>query len=89
MNRIKEREEVKYVVATLDKDGKALYVISDKDRNYLLTDDITRANKADGKTAAKWFYDFARKSFGPDVELALLPLIITYELVNESDESVE
>lgn len=86
MRRIKECEQVKYVVATLDKDGKVLYVVSDKDRNYLLTEDITMANKAEGKTSAKWFYDFAKQSFGPNVELALLPLIITYELVDESDD---
>lgn len=86
MTKIKEKETLKYVVATLAQDGTTMYVFSDKDRNYLLTNDIERANKADGKVAAKWFYDFAKQSFGADVELVLLPVVITYELVNETDE---
>lgn len=86
MTKIKEKETLKYVVATLAQDGTTMYVFSDKDRNYLLTNDIERANKADGKVAAEWFYDFAKQSFGADVELVLLPVVITYELVNETDE---
>lgn len=87
MKRIKEKETLTYVVATLAQDGKTMYVFSDKERHYMLTDDIQIANKASGKTAAKWFYDFAKMSFGSDVELVLLPLITTYELVDENDDS--
>lgn len=84
--RIKEKELIRYVVATLAEDGKAMYLQSLHDGTYRLMENIEYATKVLGKKAAMDFYRFACMDFGPHVELVLLPVIITYELVKEINE---
>ena len=84
--RVKEKELIRYVVATLDEGGKAMYLQSLHDGTYRLMENIEYATKVLGKKAAMDFYKFACMDFGPNVELVLLPVIITYELVKEIDE---
>lgn len=83
VQRVKEKEVVRYVVATLNEEGKAMYLHSLHGGKYELTDNIEYATKVIGQEAAKTFYGFALQDFEPYVELVLIPLIITYELVKE------
>lgn len=85
LERIKEREYTRYVVATLNQDGKAMYLHSLHDGEYMLVEEIEYATKLRGRGAAMDFYKFAVHDFGPNVELVLLPVIISYELVKETD----
>ncbi len=82
MKRIKEREYIKYVVATLDNEGRALYLHSLHGGQYLMVEEIEYATKLKGRETARDFYQFAVHDL-PDRELVLLPVIITYELLKE------
>ncbi len=82
MDRVKEREYIKYVVATLDENGRALYLHSLHEGKYMMVEEIEYATKIKGKQAAKDFYRFALHDL-PDRELVLLPVVITYELIKE------
>lgn len=84
MERIKEREYLRYVVATLDDEGRALYLHSLHGGKYMLLEEIGNATKLVDEESAKMFYDFAVNDL-PDRELVLLPVVITYELVKEGD----
>lgn len=83
--RIKEREYLRYVVAYLDDDGRAIYLHSLHGGKYLMVEEIEYATKLQNKHAAEMFYDFACHDL-PDKELVLLPAIISYELVKVDDE---
>lgn len=85
MERIKEREYIRYVVATLDESGHALYLHSLHGGKYMLMDEIEYATKLRGKEVARDFYRFAVHDM-PDRELVLLPVVISYELLKEEDE---
>lgn len=50
-----------------------------------MVDKVEYASKIVGQDTAIEFYKTARQDLGPHVELVLLPLIITYELINEVD----
>lgn len=82
--RVKEREYLRYVVATLDEDGKALYLHSLHGGRYVLVDEIGWATKLEGEETASMFYDFAVHDL-PNRELVLLPVMITYELIKEKE----
>lgn len=78
--RVKEREYLRYVVAYLDNEGRAIYLHSLHGGKYLFVEEIEYATKLKDDDTAKMFYDFARQDL-PDKELVLLPVIICYELV--------
>lgn len=83
--RVKEREYIRYVVAYLDDEGRAVYLHSLHGGRYQFVEEIEYATKLNGSAAAKMFYGFAVQDL-PDKELVLLPVVITYELVKEVDE---
>ncbi len=85
MERITEKELVRYVVATLNPDGRAMYLRSLHGGNYDLVEDIEYATKLCGKSTARAFYRIACQDLGPHIELVLIPLIIMYQLVKEVD----
>ena len=78
--RVKEREYLRYVVAYLDNDGRAIYLHSLHGGKYMHVEEIEYATKLKDEDAAKMFYEFACKDL-PDKELVLLPVVISYELV--------
>lgn len=78
--RIKEREYLRYVVAYLDDEGRAIYLHSLHGGKYMYVEEIEYATKLKDEDAAEMFYEFACKDL-PDKELVLLPVIICYELV--------
>ena len=85
MERVKEKEYVRYVVATLNQDGKVMYLHSLHEGKYVLVEEIEYATKLRNRAVAVDFYKFAVHDFGPDVELVLLPVIISYDLVKETE----
>ena len=83
--RVKEREYLRYVVAYLDEDGRAVYLRSLHGGRYQYVEEIEYATKLKGTSAAKMFYRFAVQDL-PDKELVLLPVIIGYELVKQIED---
>ena len=83
--RIREREYLRYVVAMLDDEGRAVYLHSLHGGRYLYVEEIEYATKLKGKEAARDFYRFAVNDL-PDKELVLLPVVICYDLVKVIDE---
>jgi len=78
--RVKEREYLRYVVAYLDDEGRAIYLHSLHGGKYMYVEEIEYATKLKDEDAAEMFYEFACKDL-LDKELVLLPVIICYELV--------
>ena len=83
--RVTEREYLRYVVATLDEEGRAVYLHSLHGGKYMMVEEIGYATKLQDEETAQIFYDFAVKDL-PDRELVLLPVIIRYELVKQIEE---
>ena len=83
--RVAEREYLRYVVATLDEEGRAVYLHSLHGGKYMMVEEIGYATKLQDEETAQIFYDFAVKDL-PDRELVLLPVIIRYELVKQIEE---
>lgn len=83
--RIKEREYLRYVVAYLDNEGRAIYLHSLHGGEYLMVEEIEYATKLKGKNTAHMFYNFACQDL-PDKDLVLLPVVISYELVKVDEE---
>lgn len=83
--RIKEREYLRYVVAYLDNEGRAIYLHSLHGGKYLMVEEIEYATKLKGENTAQMFYSFARQDL-PDKDIVLLPVIISYELVKVDEE---
>lgn len=74
----------RYVVATLD--NPTTYLIF-KDGNITFTKQISRATKTAGRTTANAikseFYAYTGRT---DIELVVLPIKISYEIVKEKSE---
>lgn len=85
MKLVKEQELLQYVVATIDQTGTTLYLKSLHEGRYQLVEDISYATKLVNKATAKMFYEIACSDF-PRIELVLLPVKITYELINELED---
>ena len=72
------------VIATLDNPTRYLIF---KDNNITFTNNISRATKTIGKTTAQAIKDdFYRYTGMTDVELVIVPIKISYELLRERDE---
>lgn len=74
----------RYVIATLD--SPTTYLIF-KDDNITFTRQLYRATKTAGRTTANTikneFYAYTGRT---DIELIVLPIRITYEIINEDNE---
>lgn len=83
MNNYLESTLCRYVIATLDR--PTTYLIF-KDENITFTRQISRATKAAGKTTANTikneFYAYTGRT---DIELVILPIRISYEIVKEEN----
>ena len=83
--RVKEREYLRYVVAYLDEEGRAVYLHSLHGGRYQFVEEIEYATKLKGTAAAKMFYRFAIQDL-PEKELVLLPVVISYDLVKQVED---
>ena len=85
MNKYLESTLCRYVIATLD--CPTTYLIF-KDENITFTRQISRATKTVGKNTANTikneFYAYTGRT---DIELVVLPIKISYEIVNEENKT--
>lgn len=84
MNGYLENTLYRYVIATLD--NPTTYLIF-KNGNISFTSQISRATKTAGKTTANTikneFYAYTSRT---DIELVVLPIRISYEIIKEENE---
>lgn len=85
MNKYLESTLERYVIATLE--NPTTYLIF-KDENITFTRQISRATKTAGRNTAKAikneFYAYTGRT---DIELVVLPIKITYEIVKEENNT--
>ena len=85
MNNYLESTLDRYVIATLD--NPTTYLIF-KDENITFTKQISRATKTAGRITANTikneFYVYTGRT---DIELVVLPIRISYELLKEENET--
>lgn len=83
MNNYLESTVDRYVIATLD--NPTTYLIF-KDENITFTKQISRATKTVGRTTANTikneFYAYTGRT---DIELVVLPIKISYEIIREKN----
>lgn len=84
MNNYLESELCRYVIATLD--SPTAYLIF-KDENITFTKQISRATKTAGRNTANAirneFYAYTGRT---DIELVVLPVKISYEIIKEESK---
>lgn len=79
MNRFKEKELYRYVIADLSQPTN--YIMSLRDANYCLIDNIITATKFRNKRVAD---DICKECIrNTNLDLVVIPLMITYEIVEE------
>ena len=76
-----EKKITKYVIATID--GKYLKKTPSK-TEYCFVEDIELATKAMSKKMMKTILDYFYMDTGLNIELVILPVNITYELIDET-----
>lgn len=85
MNDYLESTLYRYVIATLDSPTNYLVF---KDENITFTKQISRATKTAGRITANTikneFYAYTGRT---DIELIVLPIRISYEIVKEENET--
>lgn len=81
--RYLEKRIRKYVIATIAE--STAYLMSLHFGNWCFTDDIERATKTMTLKMAKQVRDNYYHDYGQDIELAIIPIEISYELINETE----
>lgn len=79
MNKFKEKEVKKYVIADLCNPTN--YIVSKRNGNYYLIDNIAIATKFVSKKTANSICNECIRNTG--MGLVVVPIIITYEIVEE------
>lgn len=81
MDKYIEKELKRYVIATVNDPSRYLVV---EDGEVSFTSDIIKCTKAVSKRTAEYMRNlFYEKTGQTDIELVIIPLMITYELVCE------
>ena len=81
-NKILEKKITKYVIATLDNPTLYLKKIYQQ-KKYVFSEDIEYATKTMSRDVAKIILDYYYSDTGDDIELVIVPVEITYSLINE------
>ena len=79
MNRFKEKELFRYVIADLSQPTN--YIMSLRDANYCLIDNIIKATKFRSKKVAENICKECIRN--TDIGLVVVPVMITYEIIEE------
>ena len=79
MNRFKEKELFRYVIADLSQPTN--YIMSLRDANYCLIDNIIKATKFRSKKVAEDICEECIRN--TDIGLVVVPVMITYEIIEE------
>lgn len=79
-----EKKIRKYVLATVDKNGKSFYMKKTPTKTeYSLVEDIEIATKSKNIDTANLILDFYYQDMGTDIQFVPIPIDITYEIVEE------
>ncbi len=79
-----EKKVRKYVLATLDQ--PTLYLLKHPfQKEYLFTDDIEAATKTIKMDVAQYVRNFYYMDTGAKIDLVIIPIDITYELIDETN----
>lgn len=73
----------RYVIVSPDT---CCYLVSHINDNYWFTDNITQATKFTDKLDADWMIRMFHSEVNDQVDLAIVPIEITYELINQTVE---
>lgn len=85
--RYLEHEILRYIIATI---GSPTSYLIFKDDKISFTKNISRATKTVSKSTARSIRDDFYKVTGrTDVDLSIVPVVISYELVKECEEEYE
>ena len=84
MERYLEKKIRKYVIATLGCPTLYLKKIPGK-KEYMFSEDIEFATKTMSANLAEQIKGYYYQDIGFDVELVVLPMEITYELIDETN----
>ena len=80
-NTYMEKKITKYVISTID--GKYLKK-TPAQKEYFFVEDIELATKAMTRKMINTILDYYYMDTGLDTELVILPVVITYELIDET-----
>jgi hypothetical protein len=81
MERFKEKELYRYVIADLSQPTN--YIMSLRDAKYCFIDNIIKATKFRNKRIAE---DICNECIrNTDIDLVVVPVMITYEIIDESE----
>lgn len=84
MEKYLEKKIKKYIIATLGNPTLYLKKIPSK-KEYIFSEDIEYATKAMSKNVAEQIKKYYYIDTGSDIELVVLPVDITYELIDETN----
>jgi hypothetical protein len=79
MNRFKEKELKRYVIADLSQPTN--YIMSKRNGNYCFIDNISVATKFVSKKTANSICNECVRNTG--IDLVVVPVMITYEIIEE------
>lgn len=79
-----EKEEHKYVIATLDKETYYLKKTPAKSE-YMFVTDISMATKAVSYKVAEQIKNYYYYDTNSNLDLVIVPVVITYELVDDTN----
>ena len=82
MKKYLEKEEKKYVIATLDNPTCYLKKTPAK-TEYIFTTDIAIATKAVSYKVAEQIKKYYYCDTGVDLDLVIVPVLVTYEIIDE------
>jgi hypothetical protein len=85
MKKYTEKKTRKYVIATFSNPTQYLKKTPSKNE-YVFTEDIEYATKTLNKRLAEQIKKYFYIDTNIDLDLIVLPIEITYELINENDE---
>jgi len=85
MQRYLEKKIIKYVIATLDNPTLYLKKIPTK-KEYYFVEDIEVASKTLSKNLANSILQYYYSDTGLDTELVVVPIEITYEIIDDTEQ---
>ena len=90
MNKILEKEVIKYLIVSLDNTGKTVYLHSLRENKWEITPDIERATKTYNRRLANMVLENYYYDIHPiGEEWIVMPVVVQWSLVDESDYQIE
>ena len=84
MKRYLEKQEQKYVIATLDKETYYLKKTPAKPE-YMFVTDVSMATKSVSYKIAEQIKNYYYYDTNSNLDLVIVPVMITYELIDETN----